>query len=134
MGNNQKETTNCVPVIWIMSLSVLLNCLTCICADDMFASMSTKQCFSARQCRQELEDCICSVILKHQKPGNDKKISVYHMKPQVFTRKYVLFAKKCLLNKIVKKKMLFRGREISSWYLYCTRQLIYHINYKYPFI
>ncbi|XP_038151488.1 zinc finger CCHC domain-containing protein 8 isoform X1 [Cyprinodon tularosa] len=36
----------------------------------------------SKQCRQELEDCICSVILKHQKPGNDKKISVYHMKPQ----------------------------------------------------
>uniref|UniRef100_A0A3P9QAE2 Zinc finger CCHC domain-containing protein 8 n=1 Tax=Poecilia reticulata TaxID=8081 RepID=A0A3P9QAE2_POERE len=37
----------------------------------------------SKQCRQEIEDCICSVILKHQKPGNEKKISVFHMKPQV---------------------------------------------------
>ncbi|KAM4746376.1 zinc finger CCHC domain-containing protein 8 [Anableps anableps] len=36
----------------------------------------------SKQCRQEIEDCICSVILKHQKPGNEKKISVFHMKPQ----------------------------------------------------
>ncbi|KAM9394075.1 zinc finger CCHC domain-containing protein 8 [Pholidichthys leucotaenia] len=33
-----------------------------------------------KQCRQEVEDCICSVILKHQKPGNEKKS--FHMKPQ----------------------------------------------------
>ncbi|XP_021167269.2 zinc finger CCHC domain-containing protein 8 [Fundulus heteroclitus] len=36
----------------------------------------------SKQCRQEIEDCVCSVILKHQKPGNEKKISVFHMKPQ----------------------------------------------------
>ncbi|XP_014324233.1 zinc finger CCHC domain-containing protein 8 [Xiphophorus maculatus] len=36
----------------------------------------------SKQCRQEIEDCVCSVILKHQKPDNEKKISVFHMKPQ----------------------------------------------------
>ncbi|XP_076587593.1 zinc finger CCHC domain-containing protein 8 isoform X2 [Chaetodon auriga] len=36
----------------------------------------------SKQCRQEIEDCICSVILKHQKPSNDKKRSTYHVKPQ----------------------------------------------------
>ncbi|KAK5613813.1 hypothetical protein CRENBAI_015996 [Crenichthys baileyi] len=36
----------------------------------------------SKQCRQEIEDCICRVILNHQKPGNEKKISVFHMKPQ----------------------------------------------------
>ncbi|XP_028271049.1 zinc finger CCHC domain-containing protein 8 [Parambassis ranga] len=35
----------------------------------------------SKQCRQEIEDSICSVILNHQKPSNKKK-SVYHMKPQ----------------------------------------------------
>ncbi|MED6289391.1 hypothetical protein CHARACLAT_002283 [Characodon lateralis] len=36
----------------------------------------------SKQCRQEIEDCICRVIFNHQKPGNEKKISVFHMKPQ----------------------------------------------------
>ncbi|GAA6224681.1 zinc finger CCHC domain-containing protein 8 [Lates japonicus] len=36
----------------------------------------------SKQCRQEIEDCICSVILKHQKPGHEKKKSTFHMKPQ----------------------------------------------------
>uniref|UniRef100_A0A3Q0QXX2 Zinc finger CCHC domain-containing protein 8 n=1 Tax=Amphilophus citrinellus TaxID=61819 RepID=A0A3Q0QXX2_AMPCI len=35
----------------------------------------------ARKCRQEIEDCICSVILKHQKPDREKKSS-FHIKPQ----------------------------------------------------
>lgn len=36
-----------------------------------------------RQCRQEIEDTICSVILKHQKLSNEKTKSSFHMKPQV---------------------------------------------------
>nr|XP_020458042.1 zinc finger CCHC domain-containing protein 8 [Monopterus albus] len=36
----------------------------------------------SKQCRQEIEDCVCSVILKHQKPGHEKKKSTFHMKPQ----------------------------------------------------
>ncbi|XP_044052298.1 zinc finger CCHC domain-containing protein 8 isoform X2 [Siniperca chuatsi] len=36
----------------------------------------------SKQCRQEIEDCICSVIWKHQKLGNEKKQSLFHMKPQ----------------------------------------------------
>ncbi|XP_049433835.1 zinc finger CCHC domain-containing protein 8 [Epinephelus fuscoguttatus] len=36
----------------------------------------------SKQCRQEIEDCICSVILKHQKPNNEKKNTIYQMKPQ----------------------------------------------------
>ncbi|XP_072243959.1 zinc finger CCHC domain-containing protein 8 [Leuresthes tenuis] len=36
----------------------------------------------SKHCRQEIEDCIYSVILKHQKTNNEKKKSFYHMKPQ----------------------------------------------------
>lgn len=36
-----------------------------------------------RQCRQEIEDCIRGVILKHQKPDHEKKKTSFHMKPQV---------------------------------------------------
>ncbi|XP_067338709.1 zinc finger CCHC domain-containing protein 8-like [Channa argus] len=36
----------------------------------------------SKQCRQEIEDSICSVILKHQKDGHEKKQSCFHMKPQ----------------------------------------------------
>nr|XP_046243468.1 zinc finger CCHC domain-containing protein 8 [Scatophagus argus] len=36
----------------------------------------------SKQCRQEIEDCICSVILKHQKPSSEKKKSTFHIKPQ----------------------------------------------------
>ncbi|XP_031164835.2 zinc finger CCHC domain-containing protein 8 isoform X1 [Sander lucioperca] len=36
----------------------------------------------SKQCRQEIEDCICNVILKHQKPSNEKKNSILQMKPQ----------------------------------------------------
>ncbi|XP_071339128.1 zinc finger CCHC domain-containing protein 8 isoform X2 [Trachinotus anak] len=36
----------------------------------------------SKQCRQEIEDCICSVILKHQKMGHGKKKSSFHIKPQ----------------------------------------------------
>ncbi|XP_056233201.1 zinc finger CCHC domain-containing protein 8 isoform X2 [Seriola aureovittata] len=36
----------------------------------------------SKQCRQEIEDCICSVILKHQKLGHGKKKSSFHHKPQ----------------------------------------------------
>ncbi|XP_059193468.1 zinc finger CCHC domain-containing protein 8 [Centropristis striata] len=36
----------------------------------------------SKQCRQEIEDCICSVILKHQKPNNEKKNSTFHITPQ----------------------------------------------------
>ncbi|KAM6931382.1 zinc finger CCHC domain-containing protein 8 [Xenentodon cancila] len=36
----------------------------------------------SKQCRQEIEECICSVILKHQKPSNDKQKTLFHMKPQ----------------------------------------------------
>ncbi|XP_008288076.1 zinc finger CCHC domain-containing protein 8 [Stegastes partitus] len=37
----------------------------------------------SKKCRQEIEDCICSVILKHHKPGNEKKkSSSFHIKPQ----------------------------------------------------
>uniref|UniRef100_A0A3Q1F304 Zinc finger CCHC domain-containing protein 8 n=1 Tax=Acanthochromis polyacanthus TaxID=80966 RepID=A0A3Q1F304_9TELE len=36
----------------------------------------------SKQCRQEIEDCICSVILKHHKPGNEKRKSSFHIKPQ----------------------------------------------------
>ncbi|XP_024130775.1 zinc finger CCHC domain-containing protein 8 [Oryzias melastigma] len=35
----------------------------------------------SKQCRQEIEDCVCKMILKHQKPGNENT-SLYHMKPQ----------------------------------------------------
>ncbi|KAG7490297.1 zinc finger CCHC domain-containing protein 8 isoform X1 [Solea senegalensis] len=35
----------------------------------------------SKQCRQEIEDCICSVIMKHQKPSHEKKSS-FHVKPQ----------------------------------------------------
>uniref|UniRef100_A0A8C5DED5 Zinc finger CCHC domain-containing protein 8 n=1 Tax=Gouania willdenowi TaxID=441366 RepID=A0A8C5DED5_GOUWI len=35
----------------------------------------------SKQCRHEIEDCICSVILKHQKPGS-MKTSSFHIKPQ----------------------------------------------------
>ncbi|XP_028313224.1 zinc finger CCHC domain-containing protein 8 [Gouania willdenowi] len=35
----------------------------------------------SKQCRQEIEDCICSVILQHQKPGS-MKTSSFHIKPQ----------------------------------------------------
>uniref|UniRef100_A0A8D3B3Y1 Zinc finger CCHC domain-containing protein 8 n=1 Tax=Scophthalmus maximus TaxID=52904 RepID=A0A8D3B3Y1_SCOMX len=42
------------------------------------------------QCRQEIEDCICSVIMKHQKPDHEKKKSSFHVKPQVFTSKSIL--------------------------------------------
>lgn len=38
---------------------------------------------SFRLCRQEIEDCICSVILKHQKLSNEKKNTIFQMKPQV---------------------------------------------------
>ncbi|KAM7416691.1 hypothetical protein PAMA_018651 [Pampus argenteus] len=38
--------------------------------------------FISKQCRQEIEDCICSVLWKHQKPGNQNKNSSFHMKPQ----------------------------------------------------
>ncbi|KAF3708398.1 Zinc finger CCHC domain-containing protein 8 TRAMP-like complex RNA-binding factor ZCCHC8 [Channa argus] len=37
----------------------------------------------SKQCRQEIEDSICSVILKHQKDGHEKKQSCFHMKPQL---------------------------------------------------
>ncbi|XP_074525813.1 zinc finger CCHC domain-containing protein 8 [Halichoeres trimaculatus] len=36
----------------------------------------------SKQCRQEIEDSICSVILKHQNHGNEKKKDIYHIKPQ----------------------------------------------------
>ncbi|XP_035514468.1 zinc finger CCHC domain-containing protein 8, partial [Morone saxatilis] len=36
----------------------------------------------SKQCRQEIEDCICSLILKHQNPSNEKKKSTFHIKPQ----------------------------------------------------
>ncbi|XP_029296593.1 zinc finger CCHC domain-containing protein 8 [Cottoperca gobio] len=36
----------------------------------------------SKQCRQELEDCICSLILKHQNPSNEKKNSIIQMTPQ----------------------------------------------------
>ncbi|KAK2837219.1 hypothetical protein Q5P01_014431 [Channa striata] len=36
----------------------------------------------SKQCRQEIEDSICSVILKHQKEGHEKKQSCFQMKPQ----------------------------------------------------
>ncbi|XP_061585199.1 zinc finger CCHC domain-containing protein 8 [Cololabis saira] len=36
----------------------------------------------SKQCRQEIEECICSVILKHQKPSHDEQKSLLHMKPQ----------------------------------------------------
>uniref|UniRef100_A0A8C4EHR3 Zinc finger CCHC domain-containing protein 8 n=1 Tax=Dicentrarchus labrax TaxID=13489 RepID=A0A8C4EHR3_DICLA len=39
----------------------------------------------SKQCRQEIEDCICSLILKHQNPSNEKKKSTFHIKPQVYT-------------------------------------------------
>ncbi|XP_047447826.1 zinc finger CCHC domain-containing protein 8 [Mugil cephalus] len=37
----------------------------------------------SKLCRQEIEDCICSVILKHQKTDDQKKKSSFHMKPQI---------------------------------------------------
>ncbi|XP_034396525.1 zinc finger CCHC domain-containing protein 8 isoform X1 [Cyclopterus lumpus] len=36
----------------------------------------------SKLCRQEIEDCICSVILKHQKLSNEKKNTIGQMKPQ----------------------------------------------------
>ncbi|XP_068422960.1 zinc finger CCHC domain-containing protein 8 [Clinocottus analis] len=36
----------------------------------------------SKLCRQEIEDCVCSVILKHQKLSNEKKKTVFQMKPQ----------------------------------------------------
>ncbi|XP_067376662.1 zinc finger CCHC domain-containing protein 8 isoform X2 [Channa argus] len=36
----------------------------------------------SKQCRQEIEDSICSVIFKHHKKGHEKKESCFHMKPQ----------------------------------------------------
>ncbi|TNN54569.1 Zinc finger CCHC domain-containing protein 8 [Liparis tanakae] len=36
----------------------------------------------SKLCRQEIEDCICSVILKHQKLSNEKKNTIFQMKPQ----------------------------------------------------
>ncbi|XP_040012205.1 zinc finger CCHC domain-containing protein 8 isoform X2 [Xiphias gladius] len=36
----------------------------------------------SKLCRQEIEDCICSVILKHQKLGHEKRKSSFHVKPQ----------------------------------------------------
>ncbi|XP_054466807.1 zinc finger CCHC domain-containing protein 8 [Anoplopoma fimbria] len=36
----------------------------------------------SKLCRQEIEDCIYSVLLKHQKPSNEKKNSVFQVKPQ----------------------------------------------------
>lgn len=44
-----------------------------------------------RQCRQEIEDGICNVILKQQKPVHDKKSSFY-IKPQVFIQKLFLIS------------------------------------------
>ncbi|CAK6966472.1 zinc finger CCHC domain-containing protein 8 [Scomber scombrus] len=38
--------------------------------------------FISKQCRQEIEDNICNVILKHQKPVNQKKSPSSHLKPQ----------------------------------------------------
>ncbi|XP_011477415.1 zinc finger CCHC domain-containing protein 8 isoform X2 [Oryzias latipes] len=35
----------------------------------------------SKQCRQEIEDCVCKMISKHQIPGNEKS-SLYHTKPQ----------------------------------------------------
>ncbi|XP_039477036.1 zinc finger CCHC domain-containing protein 8 isoform X1 [Oreochromis aureus] len=35
----------------------------------------------SKKCRQEIEDCICSVILRHQKPDGEKKSS-FNIKPQ----------------------------------------------------
>ncbi|XP_042344941.1 zinc finger CCHC domain-containing protein 8 [Plectropomus leopardus] len=36
----------------------------------------------SKQCRQEIEDCICGVILKHQNLSKDKKNAIYQMKAQ----------------------------------------------------
>ncbi|KAL6114133.1 zcchc8 [Pungitius sinensis] len=36
----------------------------------------------SKLCRQEIEDCIWNVLLKHQKPGNEKSNSSFQMKPQ----------------------------------------------------
>ncbi|XP_034026262.1 zinc finger CCHC domain-containing protein 8 [Thalassophryne amazonica] len=36
----------------------------------------------SKQGRQEIEDCICSVILKHQNQGPPKQKSSFHLKPQ----------------------------------------------------
>ncbi|XP_035021649.2 zinc finger CCHC domain-containing protein 8 [Hippoglossus stenolepis] len=36
----------------------------------------------SKQCRQEIEDGICNVILKHQRPGHEKKQSPIYVKPQ----------------------------------------------------
>ncbi|KAM3867490.1 zinc finger CCHC domain-containing protein 8 [Diretmus argenteus] len=36
----------------------------------------------SKHCRQEIEDCICSVIQKHQKQDNQNNRSSFHMKPQ----------------------------------------------------
>ncbi|XP_037536310.1 zinc finger CCHC domain-containing protein 8 isoform X2 [Nematolebias whitei] len=35
----------------------------------------------SKQCRQEIEDCVCNVIHKHQKPSSEKQ-KTFHMKPQ----------------------------------------------------
>lgn len=47
---------------------------------------NNKKCLPFRECRQEIEDCICSIILKHQAPSNEKKKSSFHVKPQVFAQ------------------------------------------------
>ncbi|KAJ4941707.1 hypothetical protein JOQ06_011583 [Pogonophryne albipinna] len=36
----------------------------------------------SKQCRQEIEDCICNLIFKHQNPSNEKRTSIIQMKPQ----------------------------------------------------
>ncbi|KAF7661606.1 hypothetical protein LDENG_00258070 [Lucifuga dentata] len=36
----------------------------------------------SKQCRQEIEDSVCGVILKHQKEANQKKHPIFHIKPQ----------------------------------------------------
>ncbi|XP_038558901.1 zinc finger CCHC domain-containing protein 8 [Micropterus salmoides] len=38
--------------------------------------------FISKQCRQEIEDSICNLIWKHQKASNEKKKSIFVMKPQ----------------------------------------------------
>ncbi|XP_037338038.2 zinc finger CCHC domain-containing protein 8 [Pungitius pungitius] len=36
----------------------------------------------SKLCRQEIEDCIWNVLLKHHKPGNEKSSSSFQVKPQ----------------------------------------------------
>ncbi|XP_029961267.1 zinc finger CCHC domain-containing protein 8 isoform X2 [Salarias fasciatus] len=36
----------------------------------------------SKQCRQEIEDCICGLIVKHRKPGHGQKNSSFRVKPQ----------------------------------------------------